>query len=697
MLHLDNTTEYSQRIFIPRPVSATGGSQHVVTLQDKKYTITENGLTIIRPDSGYDGLSGGTISVYVNGDTATTFEALTAAENGEYVATGNSAFSAVTVDVDLETPFEEGYTAGESDQKAKLTDLNVTANGEYNREDGYKKVVVNVPTGSTINNQEKSVTITANTATTITFDAGYTGLESVAINVNVTGGTASLTALTATTNGNYTPSAGYDGYSAVTVSVQTGSTINNQSKTVTISEDQGEGTNYISAHTVVNYDQGYTGLEDVTIDVAIPCINSQYMGTFRENGNYVISSESGKAFREAVIGIEVPTGSTASLTALTATTNGEYTAETGYDGFSAVTVDVQPVVTGLTATTNGTYNVPSGIDGYNTVKVNVTGTCPTTAVTVGLGITELPVPATSVTCYGASTAVTSWDEISAETAVTMDKWMMLDFVGREDPFDDYPSYSSYNKIPSVVNFEQQLPYVKNSLRSFLSNNTAIEHIRIYDLAVLGFEGDDIYLDMTNFCNGGWKPLEDVVIADRGLTSVMGRIPVNFSNAFQYSHLTAATITQKFGDAILSGMFSGCADLTYVNLGGGLAPLVAIDCLEIFSGCTSLETIEGFVGAIEYTTIDNSTNPFYDLPALVNFEGFESGLGADFYRDPTGTHTVDLSISTGLSHTSLVTLLNKLGTVDSSVTNAQLILGATNLAKLSAAEQAIATNKNWILQ
>lgn len=61
----------------------------------------------------------------------------------------------------------------------------MTANGTYTREDGYSAITVNVPTGSTINNQSKSLNITANTSTTITYDNGYTGLENVALVVNV--------------------------------------------------------------------------------------------------------------------------------------------------------------------------------------------------------------------------------------------------------------------------------------------------------------------------------------------------------------------------------------------------------------------------------------------------------------------------------------------------------------------------------
>ena len=56
--------------------------------------------------------------------------------------------------------------------------------------------------------------------------------------------------------------------------------------------------------------------------------------------------------------------------------NGTYTAPSGVDGYSPVTVNVSggsAVVEPLSVTQNGTYNPPSGVDGYAPVTVNVSG------------------------------------------------------------------------------------------------------------------------------------------------------------------------------------------------------------------------------------------------------------------------------------------------------------------------------------
>lgn len=110
----------------------------------------------------------------------TSFPAINITENGKYDIGG------FDVHVLVESgDYQEGFEDGERAQKEKLTTLNVTSNNTYTREDGYDRVIVNVPTGATVNNQTKSLTITSNGSSTITYDSAYTGLERVNWEVNV--------------------------------------------------------------------------------------------------------------------------------------------------------------------------------------------------------------------------------------------------------------------------------------------------------------------------------------------------------------------------------------------------------------------------------------------------------------------------------------------------------------------------------
>lgn len=224
MVYLEKSTD-QQPVYIPKDED-TGfpGGQSLAILQSKDWEIHQNGYIKVVPDAGYDGISGGSIVVYVNADTATTFEHLSVEENGIYVPSGNSAYSAVTVDVP---------------------------------------------------------------------------------------------------------------------------TVNNQDKTVTITQDVGQGTSFISAHTTVSCDEGYTGLGDVDVDVKIRCINDINAGSYTGNGSYEVTADSlgfpGQTFRKVRFTVNVPqTGSTASTTSLTVTENNRryYPYQYNVDAFDSVDVRI---------------------------------------------------------------------------------------------------------------------------------------------------------------------------------------------------------------------------------------------------------------------------------------------------------------------------------------------------------------------
>lgn len=77
--------------------------------------------------------------------------------NGQYTPdAGYDGFSSVNVNVpqtghtdeEMRQQYQSGKTAGIAEQKAKLSAITITQNGNYNRADGYSAITVNVPTSS---------------------------------------------------------------------------------------------------------------------------------------------------------------------------------------------------------------------------------------------------------------------------------------------------------------------------------------------------------------------------------------------------------------------------------------------------------------------------------------------------------------------------------------------------------------------
>ena len=225
-----------------------------IKLQDIAITIDRNGITVLTPAAEYDGIGEVRIVTDVP-QAAGNFQdkEVEYTENGSYVVRPDPSYDAMTsVSVDVLVPdnYDKGYEDGKEDgaeeQKAKMTSLSVTANGNYNRADGYSAVTVDVPqTGQTINNQTKNILLktsdfhltrkgdgpyfyafSPNALYHITYDSGYTGLEEAILNCGLdpyeaialgeNQQKAKMVATAITENGEYGRP---DGYSAVTVNV----------------------------------------------------------------------------------------------------------------------------------------------------------------------------------------------------------------------------------------------------------------------------------------------------------------------------------------------------------------------------------------------------------------------------------------------------------------------------------------------
>ena len=165
---------------------------------------------------------------------------------------------------------------------------------------------------------------------------------------------------------------------------------------------------------------------------------------------------------------------------------------------------------------------------------------------------------------------------------------------------------------------------------------------------------------------------------------------------------------------MNGMFSSCSNLTSIPL---LNTFKARQMQHTFNSCYSLTSIP----QLDTSNVTTFYNTFYncnnltDVPLLnaskatymvnvfagtsklTNFGGFEN-LGQAYSTTQSANYNaykLDLQWSPSLTHDSLMNVINNLYDIKTKGCNSQqLVLGSTNLAKLTAEEIAIATNKGW---
>lgn len=230
----------------------------------------------------------------------------------------------------------------------------------------------------------------------------------------------------------------------------------------------------------------------------------------------------------------------------------------------------------------------------------------------------------------------------------------------------------------------------------------------YSQVTVETSGVDIndYYDLTKKSSGGInKYIKQIPMIDTSDYTSMSSMFNGYSSLITIPQLDTSKVTD------MSGMFSSCASLKEIpllntsnvtnmnfmfNSCNSLSKIPALDTSQVtdietaFQNCSALVTIPKLNFA-RIQKINMST--FLNCRSLENVGGFED-LGKLFVYDANNYHhTVCFSYSAKLTHESLMNIINYLYDISSKKTQ-QLELGSTNLAKLTAEEIAIATNKGW---
>lgn len=153
------------------------------------------------------------------------------------------------------------------------------------------------------------------------------------------------------------------------------------------------------------------------------------------------------------------------------------------------------------------------------------------------------------------------------------------------------------------------------------------------------------------------------------------------------------MTQKV--KYINQTFKQCSNVTMIDVSNWDTSLND-RFYDSFTNCKSLIEIKC---NFDCSSVTNFFYPFHNCTNLTTLGTF-SNIGKAYQTSQSANYSdykLDLSTCTSLTHDSLMNIINGLYDIASAGVQPQkLVLGATNLAKLSQAEIDTATNKGWVV-
>lgn len=177
------------------------------------------------------------------------------------------------------------------------------------------------------------------------------------------------------------------------------------------------------------------------------------------------------------------------------------------------------------------------------------------------------------------------------------------------------------------------------------------------------------------------------------------------NGYQlFAHNTTMTNFPIFETATFWSMYQMCYGCTALERVPTLNTSQVTNIMYAFYGCTNLQEI----GGLDTSQITSASELFHGCKSLrrvggvLDFSKVKSQIDSTFVSCAAleevtfaGTISVDVAMN-GCPKLTIASLLSLLEVLAAGVTNLECKIGAKNRAKLSTAQQAIATDKGWIL-
>ena len=356
----------------------------------------------------------------------------------------------------------------------------------------------------------------------------------------------------------------------------------------------------------------------------------------------------------------------------------EVIADFPYDGLSKVIVDKYTVITGnKKITENGTYKASDeNLDGYSEVTVETGKYKPRYVSFYKYTGTELDNEINSLDTSDMQSMKYMFYECVSLTSLDLSNFNTSNVTNMASIFDNCRALTSLN----LNNFDTSK--VVNMISMFYScqklTNIDVSNFDTSNVTSMSSMFSSMYaletINLSNFNTGKVQNMDSMFQNDTKLQEI------------NLSSFTGTSLTT------VRNMFSGCSSLQNLNI-SNLDTSNVNDFSYAFYNCSKLETIP----KLKADKMKNITNSFNQCLKLKNFDGLEN-IGKAYitsYSANYSNYLFGLSSSKELTKESLINILNNLYDIKAKGCKAQKFsIGTTNIAKLTAEEIAIATEKGW---
>ncbi len=394
-------TENGTYVITPENADAISGVNFTVEVDDTpelqgktvdSSTVTQN----VEPDEGYDGLSNVTVNPYTLESKSDTLT-----ENGQYVYTADNAdgLDQVTIDVSIDTVNNQSKTVNSSTSSQTVTpdegytgldevtvnpytldtktvDSSTVSQTVVSDEDGLSSVTVNPYTV-----ESKSDTLTSNGQYVFTPD-NADALSQVTVDVSIDAvNNQSKTVNSSTSSQTVSPDQGYTGLDTVTVNpyVLDNKTVDASTvQQVVTSDEDGLSSVTVNPYTldsktvdastvsqVITSDED--GLSSVTVN---PYTLESKSDTLTSNGQYVFTPDNADGLEQVTVDVSINTVNNQSKTVNSSTSSQTVSPDQGYTGLDTVTVNPYVLDTKTVNSSTSSQTVVSDEDGLSSVTVN---------------------------------------------------------------------------------------------------------------------------------------------------------------------------------------------------------------------------------------------------------------------------------------------------------------------------------------